>query len=250
MEFRFKQFAIRQDHCAMKVGTDGVLLGACVSIKGTELQVLDIGTGSGLIALMAAQRLNELNCHTFHIDGVEIDSEAAAQALENFEASPWRNHLQVHACSLAGFIEGKGAPTSSRSIKYDLMVCNPPFYNATLKPENKSRAIARHKDALPIKQIMSCAQLFLNETGRLALIYPMDYDGEVQTEALLAHLKPVRIVDIQTKIGKSCKRRICEFMHNHQIATLESSIMALRDESNEYSKEYRLLTEKFYLSLR
>lgn len=240
--FWFKQFSVNQDRCAMKVGTDGVLLGACVNVNGHEQRILDIGTGTGLIALMVAQRLAEKGNTTFHIDAVEIDPEAAAQAKENFEASPWADHLQVHACSLKEY----GAPAL-----YDLIVCNPPFYNATLKPDDEARAMARHKDALPLQQIMQFAQQHLVNDGRLAMIYPMDYDSEVQTAAVLAQLRPVRIVNILTKVGKPCKRRICCLVHtNAQAEPLTAQSLSLRDANNEYSQEYRQITDSFYISLK
>lgn len=244
MRFDFKQFTIQQDRCAMKVGTDGVLLGCCVSIEGHETQVLDIGTGTGLIALMVAQRLAEAGNTTFHIDGVEIDTEAAEQAAGNCKASPWSRHLQVHPLSLSAFAE-------TQVGSYSLIVSNPPFYNATLKPEDEARAVARHKDALPLQQIMRFASQHLTPEGRLSLIYPAEYDTEVMTAALLAQLRPQRIVRIFTKVGKPCKRLITEFVRQESLPcpTLSEELY-LRDADSQYSESYRTITSPFYLHLK
>lgn len=235
----------------MKVGTDGVLLGCCVSIDGTEDRVLDIGTGTGLIALMAAQRLIEKSNTSFHIDAVEIDSAAAQQASENFEASPWASHLKVHPCSLAEYMDNQQILTSPNREGMSLILSNPPFYNATLKPEDEARAIARHKDSLPLIQIMRCAQTMLSSHGRLALIYPTEYDSEVMTSALLAQMRPQRIVRIYTKNGKPCKRIITEFVRqDNTLHPLTSEELYLRDANSEYSKQYRSITDPFYLHLK
>lgn len=233
----------------MKVGTDGVLLGCCVTIDGTERQILDIGTGTGLIALMAAQRLTALGNTYYNIEGVEIDSEAAAQAADNFAASPWSQHLQVHAMSLADYA---ALPyTENEKTGFDLMVSNPPFYNATLKPEDEARALARHKDALPLMQIMQLADERLSSHGRLSLIYPAEYDTEVMTAALLAHLRPQHIVRIFTKVGKPCKRLVTEFVRQtNTLQPLTDEELCLRDADSQYSSAYRRLTDPFYLRLR
>jgi tRNA1Val (adenine37-N6)-methyltransferase len=244
--FHFKQFDIAQDRCAMKVGTDGVLLGAWASLIGQKndgepVRILDIGTGTGLIAIMLAQRFSA-NGIPVMADAVEIDADAARQAAENAAATPWRAQICVHHCSLQEFAERQPEGTT-----YDLIVANPPFYNATLKPDDEARALARHKDALPVRDIMRCAANWLADAGTLAIIYPTDYDSEVMTEAVLAGLNPARIGRVLTKTGKPEKRRMLEVTRNG--IGCKTEIIAIRDASGNYTAEYKNLTEPFYTSL-
>ena len=251
--FQFKQFTIHQDRCAMKVGTDGVLLGAWARIpdaktEGQTVQVVDIGSGTGIISLMIAQRLNE-RLLPFCIEAIEIDETAADQALENVSDSPWSESIQVHPCSLDSYTQEVGSIPNEEGTnpRYDLIISNPPFYNATLKPEDQGRAIARHKDSLPVAEIAQFASQHLKDGGRLALIYPTDYDTEVMTAAVLNGLSPVRICDVRTKIGKPCKRRMAEFMNHSE--GIERTELAIRDAEGHYTEEYKLLTGDFYLKL-
>lgn len=255
--FNFKHFSVRQDLCAMKIGTDGVLLGAMVRLENCRphnIRVLDIGTGTGLIALMLAQRLEALEVD-FQIDAVEIDKDAATQARGNFENSPWKGHLKVFGMSFDEFLLSSHVNDIKELGGYDLIVTNPPFYNATLKPEDEARAVARHKDSLPLRTIMAGCRQLLKSRGRLAMIYPMDYDTEVMTEALLAQGKPLRICNIVTKVGKPCKRRITEFSFGlgnpleKGKTSLVCKMLAIRDEKGEYTREYRDLTQDFYVVL-
>lgn len=251
--FQFKQFTIRQDRCAMKVGTDGVLLGAWAHIPesltdGQVARVADIGSGTGIISLMVAQRLSE-RLLPFCIDAIEIDVNAANQAQENVSASPWSESINVHPRSLESYcLEMDSAHEEEEAAhRYDLIISNPPFYNATLKPEDQGRAIARHKDSLPVAEIAAFASRQLKVGGRLALIYPTDYDSEVMTAAVLNGLSPVRICDVLTKIGKPCKRRMAEFMAHSE--GIERTELAIRDAEGHYTEEYKLLTGDFYLKL-
>jgi len=134
--FRFKQFTIEQEHAAMKVGTDGVLLGAWASAPGAGSRVLDIGTGTGLIALMMAQRTKDAA-----VDALEIDPSSASQAKENFQNSPWKKRLRCFPSSFQDF-------SSQCRKQYDLIVCNPPFFSGSKKTASKSKNLARHDDSL------------------------------------------------------------------------------------------------------
>jgi len=230
----------------MKVGTDGVLLGAWADISKQEIEgndkfsILDIGAGTGIISLMLAQRATEAGFN-FQIDGIEIDISAAAQARDNCVASPWSQNIRILPVSLQEFDRNNGFHS------YNLIVSNPPFYNATLKPDDEGRAMARHKDSLPIIEITRFAKSRLTDKGRLALIYPTDYDSEVVTAAVLCELRPIRICDILTKEGKSCKRRMAEFGIGN--GPLKREQLVIRDTDNKYTDEYRILTNNFYLHL-
>ena len=239
--FQFKQFTIQQDRCAMKVGTDGVLLGAWADISrhapDTErtFTILDIGAGTGIISLMLAQRAAEAGID-FQVDAVEIDQDAAQQATENISDSPWAGHISVLPLSLQEFEQ-------QTDKTYDLIVSNPPFYNATLKPADEGRAVARHKDALPVSDITRFACTHLNPNGRLALICPVAYDSELMTAAVLSGLHPVRICNILTKAGKPSKRRMAEFsIHN---ASISREQLVIRDAEGKYTDVYRFFFVKY-----
>ena len=230
----------------MKVGTDGVLLGAWATLpsqtEGNQSSsILDIGTGTGIIALMLAQRTTQRTADPYHIEAIEIDPIAAQQAQENIAASPWHDRITVLPLSLQAFADSNSAG------QYDLIVSNPPFYNATLKPSDEGRAVARHKDALPVSDITRFASTHLNENGCLALIYPTAYDSEVMTAAVLSGLHPVRICDILTKLGKPSKRRMTEF--SLQNVPISREQLIIRDTDGKYTDAYRALTSDFYLHL-
>lgn len=252
----------------MKVGTDGVLLGAWTPIncKSDQARVLDIGTGTGLIALMLAQRLTEAHL-SFQIDALEIDADAAQQAKENILHSPWQESIKIIHNSLQKFaasdpankIRTQEITTSDPASKirtdeiqkYDLIVSNPPFYNATLKPEDEARAVARHKDSLPLSEITEFAKQHLTEQGTLSLIYPSDYDSEVMTAATLSGLHPIQLCDVVTKKGKPCKRRMATFaLPSHPKKDIDRQILYIRNEMSVYSEEYLQLVDEFYLSLK
>ncbi len=251
--FDFKQFSIQQDRCAMKVGTDGVLLGAWapVDFEDDQVRVLDIGTGTGLIALMIAQRLSEAH-KTFMIDALEIDADAALQAQENIQCSRWRDGINVIKMSLQRF--GLSDPASKigtdEIVKYNVIVSNPPFYNATLKPSDEARAVARHKDSLPLSEITTFAKQHLTDAGTLSLIYPVPYDTEVMTAATLSGIHPIALCDVVTKKGKPCKRRMATFaLSSHPQKDIDRQSLFIRDEKGEYTDEYLRLVESFYLCL-
>ena len=158
--FRFKQFTVYHDRCAMKVGTDGVLLGAWADISNAP-RILDIGTGSGLIALMLAQRSEA------KIDALEIDKQACAQAQENVNASPWANRIQIYHQSLQDYVQ-------TASGGYDLLIANPPFFQSTPASTPSSRSLARQSHHLTPEALLQAAPHLLGKAGRLAVIYPVD----------------------------------------------------------------------------
>ncbi len=247
--FDFKQFSIHQDRCAMKVGTDGVLLGSWAALNNLpqNCRILDIGTGTGLIALMIAQRIANQGSLDFFIDAIDIDANAAAQASENIQRSPWSDKIRVIHSSLHDYAKHILAPET----KYDCIVSNPPFYNATLKPEDEARAIARHKDSLPLDEITDFACKYLNNTGTLNLIYPTDYDEEVMTAAILSKLHPINLCDVITKKNKPCKRRMATWcLSSHPQKEISRETLYIRNEEGEYTEQYLNLVENFYLRLK
>ena len=293
--FDFKQFSIQQDRCAMKVGTDGVLLGAWTPIncKNDQARILDIGTGTGLIALMLAQRLTESHL-SFLIDALEIDADAAQQAQENILHSPWHDKINViqmalqrfglsdssckicihetvasdpackirtqetvasdPACKIRTHETETYDPASKigtdEIVKYHLIVSNPPFYNATLKPSDEARAVARHKDSLPLTEITSFAKQHLSDEGTLSLIYPSSYDTEVMTAATLSGLHPIALCDVVTKKGKPCKRRMATFaLPSHPQKDIDRQTLYIRNEDGVYTENYINLVKDFYLNL-
>ena len=158
--FEFKKFTVLQDKCAMKVGTDGVLLGAWCPIDHKPNSILDIGTGTGIIALQLAQRSDAAT-----IDALEIDENAFEQATTNFENSPWNERLYCFHAGLDEFVE-------EPEDEYDLIVCNPPFYSENYKTGTPERDLARFQDALPFEDLLEAADLLLSENGVLAVIIP------------------------------------------------------------------------------
>lgn len=228
-EFNFKQFSIQQQDCAMKVGTDGVLLGAWVNTDNVKT-VLDIGTGTGLLALMIAQRTNNAI-----INAIEIESQAARQAEENILRSPWASNIKVHHCSLADY--------QSQSL-YDLIVCNPPFFLNSLESEDRQRNLARHQSELSDEALIAFALKNLSDSGRLAVILPFD-----RGQQLLAYIEPfelavVRRCDVKGNHQKSPNRVMLELGRTPSI-TSESHELTVREGSG-YTSEYVRLTKDFY----
>src|SRR5690554_276025 len=183
--FHFKEFSIEQDRCAMKIGTDGVLLGAWVSLESDPFLILDIGSGTGIIALQLAQRSNAET-----IDGVEIDENAYEQCVDNFENSPWSDRLFCYHASLAEFVE-------EIDEEYDLIISNPPFYSEDYKTENKSRDTARFNDSLPFDALIESASKLLSKEGVFAIIIPNKEERRFIEIASHVNLFPKRICRVQ-----------------------------------------------------
>ncbi|MDR0995577.1 MAG: methyltransferase [Tannerella sp.] len=195
--FRFKQFLIRQDRCAMKVGTDGVLLGAWAG-EGRSRRILDVGTGSGLVALILAQRNPEAEVHA-----LDIDEVAARQAAENASASPFAHRIKVFPCPFAAY-------AVSTPWKYELIVSNPPYHTEKLKSPNEKRAAARHDEGLPLDELLNGASALLAPGGRLALVLPALREGKLRALGLACGLKIVRRALVATVPTKPPKRILVE----------------------------------------
>ena len=204
--FRFKQFDIEDEHCAMKVGTDAVLLGAWaepLNSKLSTLHFLDIGTGSGVIALMLAQRFANA-----HIVGIDIDEAAAQQAAANFAASPWSDRLVAQHISLQDYTLNSTLSTTLHSKLYtlNLIVSNPPYFRSSLKCPDEGRKQARHTDTLSYDELIRCSAMLLAEDGVLALILPQEAQEDILTMAAANGLHLWRLTQVITSPEKPAKR--------------------------------------------
>lgn len=233
--FKFKQFTIAQDQCAMKVGTDGVLLGAWTTLNNNPKSILDIGTGTGVIALQMAQRSIAEN-----IDAVEIDEKAFEQCSENFEASPWADRLFCYHASIQEF-------ASEIDEKYDLIVSNPPFYTENYKSKNSSRDLARFEDALPFHHLFVCVAHLLSENGIFAVIVPKKEEKTIIDLALKNKLYTNRICCVKGNPVSEIKRVLLEFSF-HQKAIIEEQLI-IENKRHQYSDGYKNLVAKFYLKM-
>ena len=244
--FRFKQFTVWHDQCAMKVGTDGVLLGAWAPLPllpiATNLSplILDIGTGSGLIALMLAQR-----CPDAEIDAIDIDEAAVRQAQANFAASPWADRLHAHHVSLQNY---HLSPLTFHlsPFTFQLIVSNPPYFTDSLKNPDRQRQTARHTDSLSYRDLMQYAVPLLSENGRLALILPAEAETVIFAEAERVGLFAERLTHVYSKPGKPVKRILVAFKKGTDGAC-ETNDFYIESDSSPRSEQYAKLTEDFYL---
>ena len=228
--FDFKQFRIEQQKAAMKVGTDGVLLGAWAPVADAK-RILDVGTGTGLVALMLAQ-LSEAQ-----IDAVEIDDLAFEEAKYNFEHSVWSDRLQVFHADFLAF-----ADTFSDS--YDLIVSNPPFFINSLKTCDPALAVARHNDSLSFDQLITGARKLLSSTGRLCVVIPFTSCVEFRGSARLAGFCLRKQTNVIPKTGKAPKRVLLEFTIEKGYPT--DNEITILDENGIYTDGFKALTAPFY----
>lgn len=226
--FSFKQFTIRQDRCAMKVGTDGVLLGAWahteIVSEDRDLRILDIGTGTGLIALMMAQRYPMA-----HVTAIEIDAEASVQAQENVEDSPFSERIKVHNVALQDYKEKN---------TFEIIVSNPPYFMDSLKTPDTRRTMARHTDTLTYEVLFSFATSMLSDDGVFAIVLPADTLYKAEECATFSGLFMRERIGIRTTPHKPIKRYLLAFS-KHPCEYLAS-------EQNLESEWYRQLTQEFY----
>lgn len=236
-KFQFKQFSIQQDRCAMKIGTDGVLLGAWAPIDHRPFSVLDIGAGTGLIALMLAQR-----SQAEQIDAIEIDENAFEQCVDNFENSPWNDRLFCFHASLDDFMD------DLEDEEYDLIVSNPPFYSEDYKTENEQRDLARFQDALPFEDLVEAASVLLSETGVLAVIVPYKEEARLIASAKECDLFPLQITRVKGTPTAEIKRSLVafSFAETHELPIDELIIETAR---HQYTEDYIALTKDFYLKM-
>ena len=228
--FKFKQFTIEQENCAMKVGTDGCLLGGWFDTTESH-EILDIGCGSGLIAIMAAQRSNAT------VTGIEIDCEAAKQATTNVNNSPWKERIEIIN---KDFLE------YSPEKLFDTIVCNPPYFINSLKCDNTSRALARHSDSLDCNDFFRHAKHISTDNAKISIVIPCDILNEWRTAAHLYGFFDKRVTYIKTTPRKQPKRVLIEFIKGCYTTPLEHTFV-LEDEPGVYSNEATGILRDFYL---
>ena len=228
--FEFKHFRIVQQKSAMKVGTDGVLLGAWTPVRDAP-RILDIGTGTGLIALMLAQRSDA------KIDAVEIDRPAFEEAKTNFEQSEWNDRLNLIN---ADFDQLSCLTAES----YDLIVSNPPFFVNSIKTKDAALAVARHNDMLSFDQLISGSRKLLNSSGRLCVILPFSSLVEFRESARIAGFYLLSQTTVIPRIGKAPKRVLFEFSVDPGYPNIDE--LTILDINGDYTESYRKLTSAYY----
>ena len=234
--FNFKQFTIQQDRCAMKIGTDGVLLGAWCPIDNNPFSVLDIGAGTGILSLMLAQRSN-----AEQIDALEIEEDAYEQCVENFEASPWRDRLFCFHAGLDEFID-------EPEDEYDIIISNPPFYSEDYKTENSQRDLARFQDALPFEDLVEAADLLLSENGIFAVIIPFKEEERFIDLCAEVELFPVKVTRVKGSHNTPIVRSLLAFKR-YELSVLTADELVIDISRHEYTDEYIELTKDFYLKM-
>ncbi|WP_428223549.1 tRNA1(Val) (adenine(37)-N6)-methyltransferase [Flavobacterium sp.] len=235
MSFQFKQFSIQQEKTAMKVGTDGVLLGAWTPIINNPFNILDIGAGTGLIALMLAQRTQ-----AEQIDAIEIDENAYEECVDNFENSPWNDRLYCYHAGLDEFVD-------EVEELYDLIVSNPPFYTAEYKSNNESRDLARFEDALPFEELVEAADFFLSDHGIFSIIIPFSEEEKILSLCLERELFPIKITRVKGTPASEIKRSLMAFTRIQQEPIINELIIEIA--RHDYTDEYKELTKDFYLKM-
>lgn len=232
--FQFKQFTIYQDQCAMKVSTDAAVLGALANQSQPE-NILDIGTGTGVIALMLAQRFEKAP-----IKALEIDSKAFTQASENIAQSPWSDQVKIKKGSFQDF-------SMSETEKFDLIVSNPPYYTNHNKSKDKQRNLALHNDELPFGDLIKGVIKLLNpEKGKFWVILPPNQMKELEKIALFFQLNPQEFFELRDRPSTKALRHIKSFSFNNSLQQ-EPITICIKDEDFNYTPEYRNLLKDFLL---
>lgn len=233
--FAFKQFIIHQDKCAMKVGTDAVLLGAWVLPNGSR-EILDIGTGTGVVALMLAQKTSA------KIDAIDIDENACLQAHQNISESKFSEQLQVIHSSWQNF-------SKVSSKKYNLIVTNPPYFEQSLKSVDEQRSFARHADVLPFEELIDGVIKLLDDKGKFCLILPTLEAEKFKDLAKKKGLFLSKLLRVKSKINKEVdKRHLMQFEYTPSEFS-EQTIAIELEERHQYTDEYKALTKDYYLNI-
>jgi len=233
MSFSFKHFTVNDELCAMKVGTDGVLLGAWA--QGGK-RVLDVGTGSGLIAMMMAQRFPDAE-----IRAIDIDEDACVQAKLNVEKNAFAGRISVENVSLQQFAK-------KENDAFDAIVCNPPFFDNALKNPDNKRRLARHTDSLPFRELFDYSAKLLSDAGILSVVIPCENLERFLAESYISGLFVVRQVLVKTVARKAPRRCLIAFSKKRNVE-VEQSCELLQNEDGSRSEWYKKLTYNFYLDI-
>ena len=250
--FNFKHFSVTNEKSAMKVNTDGVLLGAAMTILPSDRTFLDIGTGTGTVALMAAQRISALrtgsdhgegtNCESgekVNIQAVEIDKDSAEEAEMNFRSSPWPGILHVINCPFDIY-------AAEHDISFDLIFSNPPYFDSSLLAPERRRCDARHTSSgLSFRELLEFASGYLSPKGRIAIVLPSDQENALCRYARMCSLHLQRILRVRTVPRKQPGRIIAEFSPVRP--TQPQELMLTIQNEGKYTEEYLSLTHEFYL---
>lgn len=253
--FKFKKFTVNQDRCAMKIGTDGVLLGAWCPIDNNPFSVLDIGAGTGILSLMVAQRSSAEHSslkveQAQQIDAIEIDENAFEQCVENFESSPWSDRLYCYHASLDEFM-------AEPEDEYDIILSNPPFYSEDYKTENEQRDLARFQDALPFEDLVEAASMLLSAKGIFAVIIPYKEEAKFVGLAKECNLFPFKITRVKgtptadpnaSEQAKQIKRSLLAFSFTKK-EKIEQGELVIETSRHQYTEDYIALTKDFYLKM-
>ena len=231
--FEFKQFRIKQDRCAMRVSTDAVLLGAWVS-AGNSKTILDIGTGTGVIALMLAQKSGA------QITAIDIDKDSAEQAAANVAESPYQDRVKVEHCTFQEF-------AAKHAEKFGLIVTNPPYFIDSLKNSSNSRSIARHTDQLSFDDLISGVKKLLHEKGKFCLILPRNEAETFRAKAEARGLYLSKLLRVRTTTEKSSEKRHLMQFEFKESEFSESTLVIEADAHRNYTEDYKRLTSDFYL---
>lgn len=234
--FQFKQFNVEQDKCAMKVGTDSVLLGAWCPIDNNPISVLDIGAGTGVLSLMLAQRTN-----AEQIDSVEIDEDAYEQCVSNYENSPWSDRLFCYHAALDELVEDP-------EDEYDIIISNPPFYSENFKTDNTHRDLARFQDAMPFEDLVEAADLLLSENGLFAVIIPYKEEEKFIDLCAEFELYPVKVTRVKGSHKTPIVRSLMAFKR-YELSVLTADELVVEINRHEYTDDYINLTKDFYLKM-
>ncbi|QXP60311.1 tRNA1(Val) (adenine(37)-N6)-methyltransferase [Olleya sp. HaHaR_3_96] len=233
--FKFKEFNVQQDQCAMKIGTDSVLLGAWTPLDTNPFSVLDIGAGTGVLSLMLAQR-----SHAQVIDALEIDEQAYEQCVDNFETSPWADRLFCYHADLAEFAE-------EIEDKYELIISNPPFYSEDYKTKNDQRDLARFTEALPFDHLVDSVSKLLSEDGIFSVVIP--FKEEVNFIKLASEVKlfPNNILRVKGSDTSETKRSLLTFSFRESEIKIDT--LVIETARHQYTDDYINLTKDFYLKM-
>lgn len=228
--FRFKQFSVRHDRSAIKVGTDAVLLGAWTTYDGAS-RILDIGTGCGVLALIAAQRTA-----TARIDGVELDTASAEEATENVRTSPWADRIRIHNMDVRRL---------SASDRYDLIISNPPFYAGEEASPDARKRVAKHSGELTFGELLGAADKLLNDDGRISVVLPLNRESDFLKEAGQLGLEPSRRCVVRYLEQRPPKRVMLQLRRGAQILIDEEIIVEVT--AGDFALEYRALLSDLLL---